>query len=220
MKALLLALALVAGSDTAPSALLSLPGTIKGSPGSFIVIKAETNCKSVRFVIIDEGLNLLPAEELADKTHAVVSGPTGTYRVLAYGALGDAVTDPVVVTVVIGAAVAKSEPRQTLAEQVQAAYAADQDGDKTASVAFMAEVYKQMATAIQKPTIKTSTDARKTLDKALSDLPASKVAKVQALIAAEEDRHYPAQPVTLTQADRDLLARAFAQTSELLGGLK
>lgn len=82
---------------------LKLPTEVKGEPGAFVPIKAETDCATVKWIAIDAGLNLFPVELLKDTKTAVVSSTkAGRYRVFAVAAKGDIPTDPAICVVVIG----------------------------------------------------------------------------------------------------------------------
>lgn len=82
---------------------VEVPGEVKGDVGAFVAIRATTAGKVVKFVPLDPGLNVFPADLLADKKATVVSASKpGKYRVLAYSSVKDDPTEPVVVTVVIG----------------------------------------------------------------------------------------------------------------------
>lgn len=81
---------------------LTLPAEIKGLPGSFISVPAKTDGKTVRWVVLDNGLQLFPVELLRDSKTAVVTGPTGTYRVLAYTSIKDVPSEPAICVVTIG----------------------------------------------------------------------------------------------------------------------
>jgi hypothetical protein len=82
---------------------VDVPAEVKGEPGAFVAIRAKTDGKVVRFVALDAGLNVFPAELLADKRATVVSATRpGRYRLLAYSSVKDDPTDPAVVVVVIG----------------------------------------------------------------------------------------------------------------------
>jgi hypothetical protein len=84
-------------------AQLSLPSEIRGEPGTFITITADTRGSIVRYVPLDAGLQVFPAHLLADKrTTVVLSLTPGRYRVLGYTAIDGNPTEPVVVSVVIG----------------------------------------------------------------------------------------------------------------------
>lgn len=84
-------------------AQLTLPAEIRGEPGTFITISADTKGSIVRYVPLDAGLQVFPAHLLADKKSTVVLSLTpGRYRVLGYTAVDGNPTEPAVVSVVIG----------------------------------------------------------------------------------------------------------------------
>lgn len=84
-------------------AQLTLPAEIRGEPGTFITISADTKGAIVRYVPLDAGLQVFPAHLLADKKSTVVLSLTpGRYRVLGYTAVDGNPTEPAVVSVVIG----------------------------------------------------------------------------------------------------------------------
>jgi hypothetical protein len=75
---------------------------IEGDIDTFIKVVANTNGTHVRWVPLDKGLAVFPGEMLRDSTTTVVmSGTPGQYRLLAYTALNDVPTDPVMTLVVI-----------------------------------------------------------------------------------------------------------------------
>ncbi len=84
--------------------VVTLPAEVTGDVGSFVAVRASvTEAKVVRFVPLDAGLNVFPADLLADKTATVVTaGKAGRYRILAYSGNADGPSEPATVTVVIG----------------------------------------------------------------------------------------------------------------------
>lgn len=95
-------LALLVG-PAGEAATLKLPAEVKGAPAEFIRVAAETDGKVVRWLAIDKGLSLFPADLLKDtRTAVVVAREPGRYRLLAVTALGDEPSEPAVCTVVIG----------------------------------------------------------------------------------------------------------------------
>jgi hypothetical protein len=81
---------------------LTLPAQIAGTPSAFLAVPATTTGKNVRWLALDEGLNLFPVELLKDSRTAVVSsGTPGTYRLLAVTAAGDEISVPAVCKIVI-----------------------------------------------------------------------------------------------------------------------
>jgi hypothetical protein len=82
---------------------LSLPATVTGKVGSFIVVPATTNAKACSWYVVDEPLQLFPVNLLRSTTTAVVTASKdGSYRILAVAALGDEVSDICCCTVVVG----------------------------------------------------------------------------------------------------------------------
>lgn len=81
---------------------LTLPATVEGNAGEFLKVTADTNGDHVRWVSMDKGLAVFPGEMLKDSTSTVVLSTTGgQYRLLAYTALADVPSDPVICMVVV-----------------------------------------------------------------------------------------------------------------------
>jgi len=84
-------------------AQLTVPTEVKGSPGAFITLVAETTGTEVRFVAMDEGLSIFPPDLLANKKATVVVGmKAGRYRVLAYSSVANKPTPPAICLVIVG----------------------------------------------------------------------------------------------------------------------
>ena len=97
---LLLALTGLALADP-PS--LVLPDAVQGEAGAFVVVRASTEGRQVRWVALDRGLNVFPGELLREgKTTVVTAVRPGTYRLAAITSLNDELSDLVVTRVVIG----------------------------------------------------------------------------------------------------------------------
>ncbi len=87
-----------------PADPLRLPKEIKGLPGKFISIKAETMGKQVRWRAVDPGLEILddlPSLKEGKEIRCIACKP-GRYRVEAYTSINDEPTPIVVCTVVVG----------------------------------------------------------------------------------------------------------------------
>lgn len=98
-----------AATAEAPSAPVppdfDLPDEIKGEVGAFIPIRPKTKGKYIVYYPLDAGLQVFPSEMLANKTQTVVSSArAGRYRLLAYTAVGNIPSLPVVATIVVGIA--------------------------------------------------------------------------------------------------------------------
>jgi hypothetical protein len=114
MRRLLALLPLLLGVLPALAAppVVSVPAEVKGDVGAFVAVRtAVTDAKVVEFYSPDAGLNLFPADLLADKTATVVTASkAGKYRLVCYSGNADGPSKPVVVTVVIGDVPVKPDP--------------------------------------------------------------------------------------------------------------
>ncbi len=97
-------LLLAACTIAQPADPLKLPKEVKGLPGKFITIKAETMGKHVRWRAVDPGLEILddlPSLKEGKEIRCIACKP-GRYRVEAYTSINDEPTPIVVCTVVVG----------------------------------------------------------------------------------------------------------------------
>ena len=68
-----------------------------------VIVRAETDCTVLKWVVIDPGISLIPPDLLKDsKTAILVTSKPGRFRVLAYGALKDNASEPAICTIVVG----------------------------------------------------------------------------------------------------------------------
>lgn len=140
---------------------VNLPPEIHGQPGAFISIPSVTDCKSVQWVVLDQGLNLFPVELLKDTTTAVVSanGP-GKFRVLAYAAKGDQASKPVITTVIIGdppePTPAPDETTSKLTRELKALYVSLAEDDKQGKVNKLSGLYASFATTVKGEEVQTA----------------------------------------------------------------
>ena len=89
-----------------PSAELTLPMQVTGEVGAFIRVRATTDCKTVKWLAMDPGLNVFPADLLKNSLSTVViGGKPGVYRLLAYTAWGDEPSNPAITMVIVTAPV-------------------------------------------------------------------------------------------------------------------
>ncbi len=95
--------AVLAAAVLAAPPTLTLPAEVKGDVTAFIKIPAVTTGKNVQWVSLDQGLNVFPIDQLKDtKTAIVTSARAGRYRMLAYTALADELSEPAICVVVVG----------------------------------------------------------------------------------------------------------------------
>jgi len=131
--------------------LLSLPAEARGRASAFIRVAAETDCKAVRWMALDEGLEVFPPELLKDsRTAVVIASRPGRYRLLAYAARGDEPSEPAVCLVVVGdpplpvpPPAPPAPPDDALAAAFRAAAALDRDEGKADLLGRLAAVYRQ-----------------------------------------------------------------------------
>lgn len=132
---------------------LKLPSEIKGQPNQFITILAETPGEVVRFVAIDPGLSVFPADLLSNKKATVVTGGSGRYRVLAYTSVANKPSEPVLTTVVIGypaplPPVNPPAPQNSLSKlqaTLEGIYGGLQEQGSANQIRILAQIYRQGA---------------------------------------------------------------------------
>jgi hypothetical protein len=100
VKKLLLVLLLVASPVFAEVPTLKLPAEVKGEPGTFIAIRAETDSAWVNFRA-DPGLAVFPSGLLSDRKATVLTAARpGRYKLFAYTGNEDGGADAEVVIIV------------------------------------------------------------------------------------------------------------------------
>jgi hypothetical protein len=105
MRAALVLLALATPAAWADPPKVTVPAEVAGDVGAFLLLKAETDGKAVRFYPVDPGLNQFPAGLLTDPKAAVFTAARpGRYRVLAYSGNADGPSDPATSVLVVGGA--------------------------------------------------------------------------------------------------------------------
>lgn len=146
-----LAAFLLAGALSA--AELKLPAEVKGDPGDFVTIPAETNGKDVKWVALDTGLKVFPSSLLRDsKTAVVTAQKPGRYRLLAYTADEKGPSEPAITTVVISGVdptpptpptppAPPVPPADPLQKTLQDAYNSDSGARKAEMLTALAAVY-------------------------------------------------------------------------------
>lgn len=141
---------------------LKLPAEIQGQPNQFITVIADTPGEVVRFVALDSGLSVFPADLLSNKKATVVTGPAGRYRILAYSAVGGKPTDPAITTIIIGNAPnppfnppgpqPKPNPMKELEGALQAIYGALNETGRETQTKLLASIYRQGANDLARHT--------------------------------------------------------------------
>lgn len=95
---ILLALCSVASGQT-----ITLPGEVSGSVSAFISVNAQTDGDTVKWLALDPGLNVFPAELLRSTKSTVVSASkAGRYRLICWTAKGDVPSDAAHTVIIVG----------------------------------------------------------------------------------------------------------------------
>lgn len=215
---MILMLALLAGQR------VELPAEIRGEVGSFIAVRPKTDGKLVRYYSLDSGLNSFPTELLSDATATVVTAPrAGRYRLLAYTALGDRPSDPVIVTIVVGGAAPPTPPVPTPGEYERSLldiYGALQDADRDATRIALAKVYRACVTECM-GSHATAGDLYQALVKIASAVPASKLSTLRDRVGSEVAKIAPNDPTaTITAAQRASVGDIYERTATLLESIR
>ncbi len=137
---------------------LVVPAEVRGEVAEFVTVIASTEGKVVRYVALDQGLQVFPSSLLANQRATVVtSAKPGRYRLLAYTSVADIPTEPVITTVIIGGSTPPVPPPiDTLAEALGGIYGGSQEKDKAATLARLLTLYRAAPATIRSPTITTT----------------------------------------------------------------
>ena len=136
---------------------LVVPAEVRGEVAEFVSVIASTEGKVVRYVALDQGLQVFPSSLLANQRATVVtSAKPGRYRLLAYTSVADVPTEPVITTVIIGGSTPPPVPIDTLAEALGGIYGGSQERDKAATLARLITLYRAAPATIRSPMITTT----------------------------------------------------------------
>jgi hypothetical protein len=142
---------------------LVVPAEVRGEVAEFVTIIGTTEGKVVRYVALDQGLQVFPSSLLVNQRATVVtSARPGRYRLLAYTSVADVPTEPVITTVIIGGASPPSPPSppspivDPLADALGGIYGGSQERDKAATLARLLTLYRAAPATIRSPTITTT----------------------------------------------------------------
>lgn len=218
-----------------PSSVLSkdlkLPEVVKGVPGSFAVVRAETDGKIVRWLLLDEGASLLPPELMKDTMAAVVFTPkAGRFRLLAYTARGDEPSAPVICVIEVAdpkppTPPTPPQPTDPLSVKLQAAYTADvaDVATKAKQLAILYGLYSAMSEHCQTDdTLKTLGDVLTQLHQTARDmkLMTEHLIECRKAIAVEVATLGASPSVPFDPTLRAAAVRCFARIAKALEGVK
>lgn len=205
---------------------LRLPETVRGDVADFIVIKADTNGKMVKWKVLDTDLKLFPVELLKESKVAIVSArKLGTFRIMAVTALGDEPSEIVICKVVIGNGPPDPPPPDNnvddpLTVALQKAYANDSSPDKATYLKSLISLFKSANVILdQAKTTGQLFNALKQTSKTL--LPNDDVLRsVREVIQVEFKKVLPENDVELSDQQRQLIRGFLTKLTASLEVLK
>lgn len=223
-----LATALATAALSAAPPEIKLPAELRGEPGAFLVVRAETTATVVRFVQLDPGLAVFPADLLTDKKATVmVASKPGKYRVLAYTGNADGPSEPAVCVVIVGTPEPPPpppppDPSDPLLAELQRLYTAEASPDKAKHKASLVALYHQAVTLSADPSLKTMADLLGVVRSASANLlPADALLSVRRKIGDWLNTEIGTDPAgEMTPALRQKAAAAFGKMAKTLEALR
>ncbi len=181
-------LLLFALADVGPA--IALPAEVLARPGRFVLLKAETAGKQVRWAMASDDADLIPFPE--GKTALFVSPTAGKYLVFAWTAAGDLPSEAARCVVVVGAGPKPPGPVDPLAAEFRKLAADDLSPEKSAHLAQLAAVYREAKKYADHPDVRTAAElATRIRTAAASLLPPEALVAVRKRIAEEIARKLP-----------------------------
>lgn len=203
---------------------LEFPPEIKGEPGQFIAVKpTKIEGKTVQYYPIDSGLSVFPASLLSDPTATVVTSVTpGTYRLLAWTALGDKPSPASLIRINIQGLLPPTPPKptDTLREEIESMWGGLLESDKESTRLAMVNAYKQCADTANR-TFKSIGDLYDNLATITSKIPKDKLLPIRKRIVSEIEKIVGNDPDSVySEGQRLALVSLFARAAAILEGLK
>lgn len=220
---------------------ISLPANVQAQPGTFVIVEAQNFMgDDIAWMVLDQGLSMIPTSLLARRDVAVVMGMTpGNYRLIAIAATvgpdGRASLSPIAVCVVTIGNIPPGPgpgpippgptpgPTDPFAAPLSAAFAVDATANKAGAVRQLAAVYRTLAsTAVPDPSLATMADLWRVETQAgTAAVPKGQLTTVRTALAGELSAQLGvngSQP--LDAATRSKVAAQFNRMASLLEGLQ
>lgn len=203
---------------------LEFPPQFNGEPGQFIAVKpTKMEGKTVQYYAIDPGLNVFPASLLSDPTATVVTSVTpGTYRLLAWTAVGDKPSPASLIRVNIQALPLPNPPKPAdpLRDDIESIWGSLLESDKEATRSSMVSVYKQCAATANRQ-LKTIGDLFEVLAGETSRLPKDRMMPIRKRIALEVEKIAGNdESAVYSEGQRLALVSMFTRAASILETLK
>lgn len=203
---------------------LEFPPQFNGEPGQFIAVKpTKMEGKTVQYYAIDPGLNVFPASLLSDPTATVVTSVTpGTYRLLAWTAVGDKPSPASLIRVNIQALPPPNPPKPSdpFRDDIESIWGSLLESDKEATRSAMVSVYKQCAATANRQ-LKTIGDLFEVLAGETSRLPKDRLMPIRKRIASEVEKIVGNdESAVYSEGQRLALVSMFTRAASILETLK
>jgi len=228
MNSLILS-AFLAISQVAGGPDILLPDRVRAQVGAFVPITAQTRGEVVKFVALDPGLSVFPANLLSDKkTTVVVATKNGSYRILAYTSINNIPTDPAFTTVIIGDGPAPDpdpnpgpDKPDELKDNVRGIYGGLQEADKENSVKQLGQVYQLDVVECDNPKYLNLGQLYAAVRSiSFQNLKAGKIEPIRDVLANELDKVLGTDPNAALDANmRKKCKDQFNRVAKILGGL-
>lgn len=209
---------------------VTLPKEVKGEPGSFVRVAAETDGAHVRWLSLDPGLSVFPSDLLKDsKTTVVVAQKAGRYRIAAWTAKGDTPSEAAIAVVIIGEpgpdpgpGPKPPDPTDPLTKSLQTAFDRETDPNKAELRRAFAAVYKEAANVADAAEIKTWGNYFAVIGTMHDKLGTrGKLPVLQTAVGEFLKERFPTDGTkTMTKDDRVLATQTFGKLAGALEGVK
>lgn len=212
---------------TETSVPIVLPPFLNGDSGKPVYVEADTRGEIVKWVALDNGLEFVDQDKLKNTKMAVVFGPMGSYRLLAYTSDVLGPSDPAICVIKIGNSPTPPDPPvpvpDALKDAVVAAFNNESAFDKADKVHKLAAVYGLAVTdLVNKPEIVTAGNLLTVLKNTADSMVGSgALPAVRRALADHLNKVMPLAPnAVLDPATKEKCKAEFLKISTILEGLK
>lgn len=204
---------------------VTLPATIQANPGRLTLIHATSTGKVIKWVCLDPAVDLLP---YLDNAAIFSTAAPGSYRVLAYTALGDQPSEPAICTVVVGGPVPVPPgpvppgpapvPNDPLYSALLPAWQAEADPQRVAQKTQLAALYRQAVATAGQAQLQTVGDLFGVLVQARQQLmDATALVRLRTAIGGQVTTLLPTNPAApLDAGTRATAAQVFGRIAQVL----
>ena len=165
---------------------IALPPEVTAQPGRLVKLTAVTEGKLVRWQLAGEDADLVPFPD--GKTALFCSPKPGRFTVFAWTATGDVPSEAAKCVIVVGEPqpIPPPKPIDTLAAEFRKLLASDSTIEKLVHLAQLAALYREAASFVDNPEVKTAGDLAARIRAAANTLlPAEALVGIRKRVAEE-----------------------------------